>query len=129
MPSPRVQAVGPSPASEPQVYYVASDKLIHGNPRQTVWIEFESPERDFCVGVWASEVGEWRVSYTEQEYCRLLEGTSILTDLQGQSQRFTAGMEFVVPAGFVGTWRVVEPTKKRFVIYEKTSAQAAARAE
>jgi hypothetical protein len=30
-------------------------------------------------------------------------------------------MEFVVPRGFVGTWRVLEPTRKRFVIHEKSS--------
>jgi uncharacterized cupin superfamily protein len=28
------------------------------------------------------------------------------------------GDEFVIPRGFVGTWEVVEPTLKRFVIHE-----------
>ena len=30
----------------------------------------------------------------------------------------SAGESFVVPRGFVGTWEVVEPTKKTYVIYE-----------
>jgi uncharacterized cupin superfamily protein len=103
----------------PQVYYVSKEKLITGNPKQAVWIEYESPDREFFAGIWASEVGEWKVQYTEQEYCYILEGINVLTDENGNSQEFSAGMEFIVPRGFVGTWRVVEPTRKRFVIHEK----------
>ena len=110
---------------EPQVYYVSEQKLISGNPKQQVWLEYESPNREFCAGVWASEVGEWKVQYTEQEYCRILEGRSVLTHEDGTAQEFSAGMEFVVPCGFVGSWRVVEPTRKRFVIYEPTPHLAA----
>jgi hypothetical protein len=65
------------------------------------------------------------VRYTEQEYCRILEGRSVLTDEQGVAQEFSAGMEFVVPRGFVGTWRVVEPTRKRFVIHEQAAEPGA----
>ncbi len=110
----------PSAAVEPLVYYVAEHKLISGNPKQQVWVEYESPDRCFCAGAWASEVGEWKVQYTEQEYCHILEGRSVLTHEDGSAQEFSAGMEFIVPRGFVGTWRVVEPTRKRFVIHEPT---------
>ena len=107
-------------AQEPQVYFVSEHKLISGNPKLQVWVEYESPNREFCAGIWASEVGEWKVQYTEQEYCRIPEGRSILTHEDGTAQEFSAGMEFIVPRGFVGTWRVVELTRKRFVIYEPT---------
>ncbi len=110
------------PAKEPQTYYVDEHKLLSGNPQQTLWIEYESPDGEFCAGVWASDVGEWKVTYTEQEYCCILEGRNVLTDEDGHSQEFSAGMEFVVPRGFVGTWRVLEPTRKRFVIHEKLSS-------
>ena len=107
----------------PQVYQVSPDKLIAGNPQQSVWIEFESPDKQFCVGIWASEPGEWRVNYTEQEYCAILDGVNILTDAQGNSQEFGPGSEFVVPSGFSGTWRVTEATRKRFVIFDKAIQQ------
>ena len=110
----------PNAAQEPHVYYVDEHKLISGNPKQQVWVEYESPDRCFCVGVWASEVGAWKVQYTEQEYCHILEGRSVLTHADGTVQEFSAGMEFIVPSGFVGTWRVVEPTRKRFVIHDPT---------
>ena len=109
------------PAKQPQTYYVDAHKLLSGNPQQTLWIEYESPDGEFCAGVWASDVGEWKVNYTEQEYCCILEGRNVLTDEDGNSQEFSAGMEFVVPRGFVGTWRVLEPTRKRFVIHETSS--------
>lgn len=106
------------PAGQPQHYLVAPEKLVSGNPRQTVWVEYQDPTSQFCVGIWASEVGEWRIRYTEQEYCRILEGRSVITDLDGVAVTVVAGSEFTLPAGFAGTWRVVEPTRKRFVIYE-----------
>jgi len=107
-------------AQEPQVYYVSEQKLISGNPKQQLWVEYESPDRQFCAGVWSSEVGEWKVQYTEQEYCCILEGRSVLISQDGTAQEFSAGMEFIVPSGFIGSWRVVEPTRKRFVIFEAT---------
>jgi uncharacterized protein len=115
----KVLQLSAEPAKEPQTYYVDEHKLLSGNPQQTLWIEYESSDGEFCAGVWASGVGEWKVNYTEQEYCRILEGRNVLTDEDGNSQEFSAGMEFVVPRGFVGTWRVLEPTRKRFVIHER----------
>jgi uncharacterized protein len=110
---------------ESQVYYISEHKLIYGNPKQQVWVEYESPGGEFCAGVWESEVGEWKVQYTEQEYCCILEGRSVLTHEDGTAQEFSAGMEFIVPCGFAGSWRVVEPTRKRFVIHEPNPLRSA----
>jgi uncharacterized cupin superfamily protein len=106
-------------AFAPQTYQLSPERLITGNPHQSVCIEFESPDKQFCVGIWASEPGEWKVNYTEQEYCAILDGVNILTDAEGNSQEFGPGSEFVVPRGFSGTWRVMEATRKRFVIFEQ----------
>jgi uncharacterized cupin superfamily protein len=101
-------------------YSVAPEKLIAGNPRQTAWVEYQDPTGEFSVGLWASDVGEWRIRYTEQEYCRILEGRSVITDEAGHAVTVGPGDEFTIPAGFVGTWRVLEPTRKRFVIHERS---------
>jgi len=111
------------PAAGAEEYFVAPERLIHGNPKQTVWLEYQDPSSQFSVGVWSSEVGEWRIRYTEEEYCRILEGRSVITNEAGQAVIVSAGHEFVIPAGFDGTWRVLEPTRKRFVIYERSTAQ------
>lgn len=105
-------------SAEGEVSFVPAEKRLLGNPRQTVWMHYHDPAGRFFVGEWHSEVGRWKVAYTEMEYCQMLEGTSVLTDEAGQRQTFEAGDCFVVPRGFVGTWEVVVPTRKRFVIHE-----------
>lgn len=117
-----VRILAPTPAVEVYTYHVASDRLVSGNPLQSIWLEYEDPTKQFSVGIWASEVGEWRIRYTEEEYCRILEGRSVITDEAGRSVTVVAGTEFTIPAGFVGTWRVEEPTRKRFVIHEKPAS-------
>ena len=126
-PSPAaVTILFPTSAVAPIEYHLPKEKLISGNPRQTVWLEYESASKEFSVGVWASEIGEWRILYTEEEYCHILEGRSVITDDNGSSFVVVAGIEFTIPAGFRGTWRVEEPTRKRFVIHERALGAATA---
>ena len=100
-------------------YFLAAEKLISGNPKQVVWNAYRDAEGRFFAGVWHSEVGKWRIRYTEQEYCHVLQGVSVITDEQGKAATVSAGDRFVIPRGFVGTWEVVEPTRKIYVIYEQ----------
>ena len=108
----------PDPSVEPETYHLPPEKLLDGNPLQTLWLHYTDASGQFLAGEWHSEVGKWRIAYTEEEYCRLLEGTSIITGADGASVTLHAGDAFVVPRGFVGTWEVVVPTRKTFVIYE-----------
>jgi uncharacterized cupin superfamily protein len=68
------------------------------------------------AGIWQSTPGTWRIAYDEWEYCRILEGTSILTEDGGAPFTVTAGDSFVIRPGFTGTWEVVETTRKDYVI-------------
>ena len=99
-------------------YHVAPHKRLEGDPLQTVWMDYVDPTGQFQVGVWRSEPGKWRVAYTEEEYCHVLEGRSVITDESGHAVTVSAGDGFVIPAGFVGTWEVLQTTTKRFVIHE-----------
>lgn len=107
---------------EAETYHLPADKLVAGDPEQTVWMQYTDPSGRFMVGLWRSEPGKWRVAYTEQEYCQMLEGVSVITDDAGRAVTVRAGDSFVVPRGFVGTWEVVERTTKRFVIDEPAGA-------
>jgi uncharacterized cupin superfamily protein len=106
------------PTGPGESYRVAPDKLMEGDPLQTVWTDHTDATGTFFAGFWRSEPGTWRVAYTEEEFCQLLEGVSVLSADDGTVLTVRAGDCFVVPRGFVGTWRVVEPTTKRFVIHE-----------
>jgi uncharacterized cupin superfamily protein len=101
-----------------QEYFLPPEKRLSGNPRQRVWNHYSDASQKFSAGVWHSEVGKWKVSYTEEEYCQILEGSSVITDAAGNATRLSVGDNIVVPRGFVGTWEVVEPTRKIYVIYE-----------
>lgn len=100
-------------------YYLPAEKRLEGNPQQTLCTQYTDPKGEFFIGLWSSEVGKWKVQYTEEEFCCMLTGISIITDETGAALTVKAGDEFVIPAGFVGTWEMLEPTTKRFVIYER----------
>ena len=99
-------------------YFLPSEKLLEGNPKQSIWQHYTDPSGQFSTGIWQSEKGKWSVTYTEEEYCQILEGVSILTDAQGNAEIVTIGESFVIPRGFTGTWEVVERTRKIYVIHE-----------
>jgi uncharacterized cupin superfamily protein len=101
-----------------QEYRLPAEKRLHGNPLQRIWNHYTDASGKFSAGVWSSEQGKWKIAYTEEEYCRILKGLSVITDSSGHALRVAAGDEFVVPRGFVGTWEVIEPTEKTYVIYE-----------
>jgi uncharacterized cupin superfamily protein len=113
----RVHIANGLPA-DAQEYLPAPEKILSGNPRQTVWIHYTDPSGQFVTGIWRGEPGKWKISYTEEEFCHLTEGVSILTNEAGETLTLRAGDSFVVPRGFVGTWEVVEISTKRFVVYE-----------
>jgi uncharacterized protein len=99
-------------------YYLPEDRLIAGNPKQTLWMEYTDDSGRFFVGVWESEVGKWSVNYTEEEYFQILEGRSVITADGGRAVEVCGGESMVIPRGFKGTWEVIEPTRKTFVIFE-----------
>ena len=117
MPSASVHLLAAAAVGGGEEYFLPAQKLLQGNPRQTVWMQYTDPTGQFMVGIWHSERGRWKILYTEQEYCRMLEGISVITDQAGLAITVRQGDEFVIPAGFDGTWEVLEPTRKHFVIY------------
>lgn len=102
----------------PEYYSPDAHKVLKGDPKQSVRNHYSSPCGQFSTGIWEGEVGHWTVSYSEHEYCELLAGVSVLRDEQGNAKTLRAGDRFVIPAGFKGTWEVLEPTRKVYVIYE-----------
>ena len=99
-------------------YELPTEKLIAGNPKQRLWKHYTDATGKFFAGIWQSEVGKWHIHYTEEEYCQILQGKSVITDGEGNAVTVSAGESFVIPRGFIGTWEVVEPTKKNYVVYE-----------
>ena len=99
-------------------YRPAPEKILKGDPFQSVRNHYSSPDAQFSSGVWEAEPGQWTIQYSEHEYCEILEGESILRDTEGNERTVRTGDRFVIPAGFTGTWEVVARTRKVYVVYE-----------
>jgi uncharacterized cupin superfamily protein len=95
-----------------------ADKLLAGHPRLTVWNHYADAGKRFFAGFWAATRGKWRVRYTEHELCHLLAGRIAIVSEDGERVEFAAGDSFVVPAGFVGVWEVLEDCRKLYAIFE-----------
>ena len=96
----------------------AAEKCVKGRPLQRSWHHFTNADGRFFAGLWEAEPGSWRVDYSEDEFCQILSGHSILRDGSGREQHLRPGDNFVIPAGFRGEWEVIETTKKIYVIYQ-----------
>ena len=105
-------------AVEPQHSQPDADRIVKGVPQLTAWNHFSDPSRQFFAGVWAATRGSWRINYSETEFCHLLSGRVALVAESGRRWEFTGGDSFVVPAGFVGTWEVLEDCRKLYAIFE-----------
>lgn len=103
---------------EPQRFLPAADRILSGHPAQTVQNLYESADGRFNSGIWTCEPGKWRVVFTESEFCQLLEGTIVVRGDDGSERTFRAGDAFVSPAGFTGTWDVLQAAKKYYAMYE-----------
>ena len=103
---------------EPERFRPAADRIIAGDPAQSLQNLFASIDGRFTSGIWAAERGTWTVVFTESEFCHLLEGIIVVDGDDGSHATFKAGDAFVTPAGFTGTWEIVEPARKYYAIYE-----------
>lgn len=114
-------SLDPNIQTEVESFTAPAERILSGNPTQKVWPHYSNQSNEFHSGVWQADVGKWQVSFSEDEYCFILEGESVVTDAEGIANTVKAGDHFVIPAGFSGTWEVVKPTRKVYVCYEKVS--------
>ncbi|MFP3516193.1 cupin domain-containing protein [Pseudomonas sp. SIMBA_077] len=100
-------------------YNPAPEKRLKGNPEQILHNHYASACGQLNAGMWESDVGHWEVNFTEHEYCEIVQGVSVLRDREGNAKTLRAGDRFVIPAGFKGTWEVLEPCRKFYVAFEQ----------
>jgi uncharacterized cupin superfamily protein len=105
-------------ANPPAVEEGKPGNPISGAPKTRLQNYFTDASGQFFSGIWESSIGKWPVSYSESEFCAILEGVCTLTDEAGKAETFKAGDSFVIPGGFKGTWETVQPVKKLYAIFE-----------
>lgn len=105
----RLDALGDGEAGAPD-----PDRIVAGAPLFTTW-NIEDRAGLYC-GIWRSTPGRWRIIYDEWEYCRILDGRSVIHGTDGTRMEVGAGDSFVLRPGFTGEWEVIETTVKEYVI-------------
>jgi uncharacterized cupin superfamily protein len=106
------------PAGDAPWEPVAADKRLSGTPQTRTWVHYEDVTRSLSAGEWEATPGKWRIAYTEWEYVHVLTGRCTLTGDDGTTLTAGPGEAFVIEPGFSGTWEVLEPMRKRWVIRE-----------
>jgi uncharacterized cupin superfamily protein len=104
---------------------VPPGKLLSGDGRQAVANAYSDAGGEFHAGTWSAEPCTWRVDYTEHEYCEILEGRIRMTHEDGTVSEVGPGDRFVVPAGWRGTWQVLERARKVYVMFEPRAREPA----
>jgi uncharacterized cupin superfamily protein len=95
------------------------ERLVSGSPQQSVANYFSDSTDQFHAGCWTSTKGVWRVRYTENELCVITRGRVALVSASAVRHEFGPGGAFVIPAGFAGTWEVLEDCTKLYAIFEQ----------
>jgi uncharacterized protein len=92
------------------------DSIVSGKPKQSAYTAYTSPDGAFITGLWSCTPGKFHVTYSVNEAIFILSGRAkIIKD--GEAPRiFGPNDAIVVPAGWAGTWEVLEPIRKIFTI-------------
>jgi uncharacterized cupin superfamily protein len=98
------------------------ERLLRGNPLRQTWNKVDDSLRAgqvYC-GVWRSEVGHWRIVMgpTERELFTVLQGRCRVYDASGHCEEAGPGEGIYIPPGFEGSFEVLEPLTKTYMICE-----------
>lgn len=111
------------PAGEPELSWPREDRLESGRPRRETWSRIEADAngaRTLSSGHWRCEPGRWRIVFgpQQQEVFTVLSGRCRIHDRQGGWQEAGPGDSLHIPAGFEGSFEVLETLCKSYVILE-----------
>jgi len=96
----------------------APDRLIEGNPTFKTWELEQTPDGAVRSGVWEATPGAYlAVKGGTWEFCTILSGISELVEEGQPVRRVKAGDSFVMKPDFKGVWRVIETTRKIWVVH------------
>ena len=108
----------------PTLDHPRADRLVSGHPQRTTWSHYESADKQLSCGIWACEVGSWRIQFApdKEEFFCVIEGEVCLWDEMGQGLVVAKGEAAVIPAGFTGRFEVIQAVRKYFVVLDRAAA-------
>ena len=112
----KLQAAMPGP---PEIDHPKPERLLRGNPRRETWnVVDEAVGGRVYAGVWRCEPGHWRIEMgaDERELFTVLAGRCRVHGDDGSVQEVGPGEALWIPAGFCGSFEVLEPLTKTYAI-------------
>ena len=103
-------------AGDPITQIAEGWTVLEGDPRITTWIEHRSNDGSVVAGTWRATPGVVRAEYRFYEFVVMLEGLIEITPDAGPAMTVRGGDAFSIEPDFKGTWRILEPVHKRFLL-------------
>jgi uncharacterized cupin superfamily protein len=104
------------PAVEP---WPPIEGVQSGNPKQSAFTAYTSPDGSFITGLWTCTPGRYPVTIKMHETCHILSGRVVVTPKDGMPQEYGPSDVLVMPAGWEGTWDIRETIHKVFALSAK----------
>ena len=78
-------------------YQITPEKWVAGESAQSTLNMFSDPGNEFHCGIWEGAPALWRVSYSEHEFCHILQGRIRITDEDGTCITVAALLAMAAP--------------------------------
>jgi uncharacterized protein len=105
---------------DPEIDHPRPERLLCGNPQRETWNLLSQVVAGAQVdsGVWRCEPGHWRIAMgpNEIELFTVLAGRCRVHAADGSFQEAGPGEALIIPAGFEGSFEVLEMLTKTYMI-------------
>ena len=109
------------PAPDPVEDRPALSRAIGTPPLRLTSERYSAEDGALSVGDWECEPGAWRIAFHpgRHEFFQVLSGRLRIIDTADNAREFGPGDAGVIPAGFIGTFEVIERVRKRYVMLDR----------
>jgi uncharacterized cupin superfamily protein len=91
---------------------------ITGNQVEASRTLFRSEDGSLEIGIWECTPGRFSADRTHNsEICHIISGRVEMHRADGETQQLGPGDLLVLPQGWKGEWRILETTRKLYVIH------------
>ncbi|WP_136620389.1 MULTISPECIES: cupin domain-containing protein [Mesorhizobium] len=90
--------------------------VVEGKPTMKTAVQHTTEDGKVLSGTWQATPGTYHATYTDYEFVHMIAGRIIITPDGGAPVEVGPGDAFVVEADFKGTWKIIEPVTKHFVV-------------
>lgn len=104
------------PVGEVSTEDLAGWKVVEGKPTMKTAVQHTTEDGKVLSGTWQATPGTYHATYTDYEFVHMIAGRIVITPDGGIPVEVKGGDAFVVEANFKGTWKIIEPVTKHFVV-------------